>query len=79
MQEAALYSDAMDGDFIPRIAPLFTGKVFSSRELGESLSPLLLEDIGQLPGRWWKTCGISSAPKNFNRTNNPHGRNGGWI
>lgn len=35
--------------FHPRIAPLFTGKVFSSRELGESLSPLLLEDIGQLP------------------------------
>lgn len=49
VQEAALYSDAMDGDFIPRIAPLFTGKIFSSQELGEALSPLLLEDIGQLP------------------------------
>lgn len=49
VQEAALYSDAMDGDFIPRIAPLFVGKVFSSQELGEALSPLLTEDLEELP------------------------------
>lgn len=49
VQEAALYSDAMDGDLIPRIAPLFAGNVFSSQELAGALSPLLAEGLEELP------------------------------
>ena len=45
VQEAAVYSDAMDGDFLQDMAPLMVGRIFSAEKLADAVSALSDKEI----------------------------------